>query len=172
MATRSSSALALRNQRTSAPIRRKSSGPNKKTEQLKKRLANLRKRASGLETDTKLALVTLGTPVALSLLKKHQGFELPTVGGINPNVLWGGALVLLGPTLVKGESGRMLSAAGLGMAAVGASESATAGTVVTAKAKKKKKSSVAGDEIGDDEIGDDEIGDDEIGDDEIGADDD
>jgi hypothetical protein len=173
VATRSSSgsAIQLRQQRVNVAPRRKAPGvSSKKHEAIRARLASLRKRATAVDTDTKAALVSIGVPAVVAMLgKKHKdgtpGFKLPTFAGVNPNLLWGAALALGGPRIIKGENGKLIAAAGVGLAAVGASESATAGTVLTAAAK-KKKTTVGDDEIGDDEIGDDEIGDDEIGDDE------
>jgi hypothetical protein len=168
VATRSSNAIVLRTQST--PARRRSSPKtSKKHEALKRRLSALRKRAGGaINSNTTQQLVTVGTPVALQLLKA-RGIELPTLGGINPMLMYGALFTLVAPTVFKGETGRYLVSAGLGMAAVGASQAAEAGSVMVAGGK-KSRSKVGDDELGDDELGDDELGDDELGDDELGDD--
>ena len=194
-----STQIVLRPQQASNLTKRRSSsggrGRSRRSSLTRQRIANLRKRVSNSSEDTKLAACTIGAPVVAALLEKHAGFTLPTVGGIHPHLLWGGLGALFGKKVFgNGETGRMIRAGGLGLAASAATEVTIAGTPLTAapaasgaSAKKttkkaattktaakktaKKKTSVAGDdEVGDDEVGDDEVGDDEVGDDEVGDD--
>lgn len=88
-----------------------------KYEALEKRMHAVGKRGKQLVTKRENGLIGIGAGVGLGLLAK-SGKKLPTIGNIDPNLLWGGALFLLGPELMKGKNGERIGAIGTGMLTV------------------------------------------------------
>ena len=99
-----------------------------KLEAAKERLANLSKRGMRAAADQELSAITVGAPVALGFAER-QGYALPTVFGLDPAVLYGGALALLGLKFVKGKNGKRLLAAGVGLLGSGGRDSIKRGSV-------------------------------------------
>jgi hypothetical protein len=147
MATRARNAIVLR----SAPVARRS-GPSPKLQKLEARLASVARRARDISSETESAMITVGVPAVLGLLRAN-GTVLPSFGGFHPLLVWGAPLALAGDKMIGGSWGRRVRAAGIGMLACAANDAGHRGTF-----------KVAGDEIGASEIGAD--------DDEVGADDD
>lgn len=56
-------------------------------------------------------------------------FQLPTVAGVDPALVWGFGLGFLAPHLVRGRAGKMLAQVGTGMATVGVFRSVQRGSV-------------------------------------------
>jgi hypothetical protein len=151
----SSSAIQLRPAFFSAQNNaRRSASISKKIEKAEARLKQVAAKARTVGEQTESAVITIGVPAVLGLLKAN-GTTLPTFGGFNPLLLWGAPLALLGSSVVGGKMGKRLTAAGVGMLAVASHSAAESGTFKS-----------GGDEIGGTEY---EIG---AADDEIGADDD
>lgn len=92
-------------------------------ERSKRVLQKAREQASEAEE----AVITVGTPAVIGLLKAN-GTNLPTFGGFDAMLVWGAPLALLAPKIVGGRWGRRLSAAGVGMVAVAANRAAEKGT--------------------------------------------
>jgi hypothetical protein len=86
-------------------------------EALESRLVRAGTRAKAVAQKRENGVISIVTGVGLGLLAK-SGKKLPTVAGIDPNLLYGGALFLLGPELMKGKNGDRLAALGTGMLTV------------------------------------------------------
>jgi hypothetical protein len=84
---------------------------------LEQRLSRAGVRAKAVAAKRENGVISIVTGVGLGLLAK-SGKKLPTVAGIDPNLLYGGALFLLGPELMKGKNGDRLAALGTGMLTV------------------------------------------------------
>lgn len=96
-------------------------------------------------------LLVLAGAAAPALLQRFGGRSLPTVGGIDPGILYGGVCIVLGARMA-GKNGARLRAFGTGLAAPAVARAVTTGSIKVS---------------GDDDVGaDDEIS----GDDDVGAD--
>jgi hypothetical protein len=105
------------------------------------RLAALSKRGRAVMADQELSAISIGAPIALGFAER-SGLALPTVMQLDPAILYGGAIALLG-FKVKGKNGKRMIAAGVGLLASGGRDSVKRGGV----------------RVGEDEIaGDEEVG--------------
>lgn len=115
--------LALR--RASLPVRRK--GPSPKMQKLQARVSSLSKRVREGASGHEHAMFAVGAAGLFSLAEKKT--TMPTVMGLDPALLFGAALYLGGPKVLKGSSGKKLEAAGEGLLALGAARSVARGGV-------------------------------------------
>jgi len=146
MATRSSAArrpAAIIVRQPAAPVARRSVTRSPKFEKLEKRLAAVGRRSRDAAAAAELDLITVGTPLALGMLKS-RGVKLPTIGGYSSEIVVGGVCALFGKKLLGGKNGDRVKAAGVGMLASIAGKVGEQGTL-----------KVAGDD--DEYTGDDEI---------------
>lgn len=74
-------------------------------------------------------LATVGAPFLVGLMKA-RGTSLPTVGGFDPNLVWGLGLALLGGKL-GGSFGQHAKNGGIGLLAVAAGRAGEVGTMRT-----------------------------------------
>lgn len=100
-------------------------------EALELRLRNAGRKTREHAQKREMGLISIGAGLAVGLLNK-SGKKLPTVAGLNPNLLYGAGLFVLGPELVKGRNGERLGALGAGMLTLAASEIPTKGVKVGA----------------------------------------
>ena len=84
----------------------------------------VRRRVTNAKREQKEMLATLAGPAALGWATA-RGVNLPTVAGIRPDALYGAVFGLGLPMFIKGNTGRMLSAAGVGMLACAARDLAS-----------------------------------------------
>jgi hypothetical protein len=80
---------------------------------------------SGLEGQ----LATIGAPLVVGLLKA-RGTALPSIGGFDPNLVWGLGLAILGSKL-GGNLGQHAKNGGVGLLAVAAGRAGETGSVRT-----------------------------------------
>jgi hypothetical protein len=110
---------AVRAKSTSlVPVRSKPPSVSKsRYEALEQRISRAGVKAREVASKRENQLIGIGTGVALGLLAK-SGKQLPTVAGLDPNLLYGAALFALAPEVVKGKNGERLAAIGTGMLTV------------------------------------------------------
>lgn len=113
-----------------APARRTAVVSKSRYEALETRIKSAGRRARDHAAKRENGLIGIGTGLALGLLNK-SGKKLPTIAGLNPNLLYGAGLFLLGPELMKGKNGERLGAIGTGFLTVAASEIPTKGIKVS-----------------------------------------
>lgn len=77
------------------------------------------RRAGSLAVKAKSQIAVAAGGGLLGALES-RGVALPTVGGVDPALLWGAALAFGFPMVVKGEMGALGSLAGAGVLSVGA----------------------------------------------------
>lgn len=120
---------------------------------LANRVQNLRKRGSHAARANEGTLLVLGGAALPAVISRFTGKPLPTFGGIDPGLLYGGLLIAAGMTM-KGKNAERLKQLGTGVAAPAIARAITTGSVKVS---------------GDDDVGaDDEIsGDDDVGAEEI-----
>lgn len=97
---------------------------------VKSRVAGLSKRAANMakEGEIELPALTLVGAALPAVYTRYAGKSLPSVGGIDPELLAGG--VLMGVSLaLRGRSRRMVAALGAGCAAPAVSRAIKTGTV-------------------------------------------
>jgi len=111
-------ALAKRPVPTAAPRRRSSAGLAK-LERMKLSAARARSRASRLARE-KQGVIIAGVGAAAIGFAEKKGYRLPTLGGIEPTLLYGLMIAFVGPMVVKGNAGEALSDIGEGLLAVAA----------------------------------------------------
>lgn len=92
------------------------------------RLKAVAKRAHSGMMEQEEAAIAIGAPLVLGLLEA-RGTRLPTVGGIDPAIVWGAALALLGPKALKGKNGKRIAAAGVGLLSSAARDSGKRGSL-------------------------------------------
>lgn len=107
------------------------------------RLQAIARRTRAGIAEQELSAITVGTPVAFAFAERN--WAIPTVMGLDPAVLYGGAMALIGLKLA-GKNGRRLLAAGCGLLASGARDSVKRGGI------KVGEDEIAGEEIGADEF--------------------
>lgn len=122
---------------------------------LKARVGALAKRSRAAAGRNEHTLLVLAGAAAPAAVQRFTGRGLPTVAGIDPGLLWGGALMAFG-MYMAGKNGERLKAIGTGVAAPAVARAISTGTI-----------KVSGDEeiIGaDDDVGadDDDVGGEEI----------
>ena len=127
------------------PIARRS-GPSPKIAKLEKRLAAVARRTRDATAEAELDLITVGTPLALGMMKA-RGVKLPTIAGYSSEIVVGGVAALFGKKLLGGRNGERVKAAGVGMLASIAGKVGEQGTLKVAG----DDDEVAGDEIGADD---------------------
>jgi hypothetical protein len=119
-------ATAARKGSSSIVVRRH--GPSPKLVKAEATIKRMRARArSGTGLEGQLA--TVGAPLLVGLLKA-RGTNLPTVGGFDPNLVWGLAGALLGGK-VGGSIGQHIKNGGIGLLAVAAGRAGETGSVRT-----------------------------------------
>lgn len=127
------SALA---KRSTTPVRR--SGPSPKLVKLQTQMKALRTRTANTANEHSDVLIGTGAVVAFaSYEKKHAekdkqgnpGKALPTIMDLDPALVYGAALYLLGRKAAAGKSGRMLESAGKGLVTYAAGRSVYRGSV-------------------------------------------
>lgn len=106
------------------------SGPSPKLLKLQARLKNLGSRAGAKAAGVELRAITIGAPVAFAMAER-KGVKLPSVMGLDPALLIGGALAVFGGK-AGGRNGKRLEAAGDGILAYAAARSAARGSVKVA----------------------------------------
>lgn len=92
------------------------------------RLANLSKRARAGLVEQEESAIAIGAPLLLGVLEA-RGHSLPTVMNIDPAIVWGGALAVAGMKFLKGKNGKRVTAAGVGLLASAARDSAKRGGI-------------------------------------------
>lgn len=95
---------------------------------LQARLKNLGGRAGKAAAEMELKAITVGAPVAFTLLER-RGTHIPSVMGIDPAVFIGALLSLGGKKIAGGKNGARIEAAGDGLLAYGAARSAARGSI-------------------------------------------
>lgn len=95
---------------------------------LQERMSSISKRARAGVAAQEEAAISVGSALVVGVLEA-RGTRLPSFMGLDPNLLWGAALVLGGPRLMKGKNGKRLEAAGVGLLACAAKDSAVRGSV-------------------------------------------
>jgi hypothetical protein len=123
------------------------SGPSPKLLKLQARLKNLGGRAAKGAAAMELKAITVGAPVAFTLLER-RGTRIPSVMGIDPAIVLGAVLSLGGKRIAGGKNGARIEAAGDGLLAYGAARSAARGSIRVA--------GEGGDDDDDDDDDDDE----------------
>ncbi len=119
---------------------------------LQTRVMSAAKRSKVVAQRNEDTLLVFGGAALPALIQRFTGKSLPTIAGIDPGLLFGGAAIVLS-SQVGGKNGARLKALGTGMAAPGIARAIQTGTIKVS---------------GDDDVGaDDEIS----GDDDVGADD-
>jgi hypothetical protein len=88
------------------------------------RVATAAKREAQLQSNV---IASAAAAYALGYAKKN-GMKLPTIGGIEPAILYGAILAYAGPKVAKGRNGQLVQAAGAGLLTVGAYQYARSGT--------------------------------------------
>jgi hypothetical protein len=111
------------------------------------RVKNGAKRTHQAAARNEQTLLVLAGAAAPALIQRFTGKPLPTVAGIDPAILFGGALIAFG-MYSPGKNGERMKSIGLGMAAPGISRAVATGTIKVS---------------GDDDVGDDDVGDDDVG---------
>jgi hypothetical protein len=111
--------------RSTAPVVSKS-----KFEELKIRTANAAKRLKAASAEDTDAMVGVGSALALALYEKG-GRQLPTVMGVDPALLWGGAAWALSRGR-KTKGAEMARSAGLALVTIGVNRSAMRGSMKVA----------------------------------------
>lgn len=113
---------------------------------LQARVQNLAKRGRHAASRNEGTLLVLGGAALPAAVQRFTGKGLPTVMGIDPGLLWGGALMALGMNM-GGKNGDRLKHLGTGVAAPAVARAITSGTI----------------KVGEDEIlgADDDVGDDD-----------
>lgn len=99
--------------------RRAPSVSKSKYEALESRLVRAGQKTRAVASKRENGIIAIGAGVALGVMAK-KGKNLPTVGGIDPALLYGAALFIAGPELLKGKNGERLGALGQGMLTVAA----------------------------------------------------
>lgn len=92
------------------------------------REAGRRARQSAVRAAQKGTVLSLGGAAALAVAEQ-RGVALPTLGGIDPAVLYGAALAFGAPMALKGKSGAALASVGEGVLCVGLHRSIVRGSV-------------------------------------------
>lgn len=97
---------------------------------IKGRVGALSKRAGNIakEAEVELPMLTLAGAAAPAIYTRYAGKSLPSVGGIDPELLAGGVIMGLSMAL-RGRSRRMVMALGAGCAAPAVSRAIKTGTV-------------------------------------------
>lgn len=114
---------ALAKRRSMPNFRR---GPSPKLVKLQSRLSSLQKRARERASGHEGVVASTLAPVVMAMAQKHV--NLPTVAGIDKNLLYGGLAYIVGPKL-GGKTGQLVRSAGQGLLAVGAAASAARGGI-------------------------------------------
>lgn len=97
---------------------------------VKSRVAGLSKRAANVakEGEIELPLLTLAGAAVPAIYTRYAGKSLPSIGGIDPELLAGG--VIMGVSLaLRGRTRRMVAALGAGCAAPAVSRAIKTGSV-------------------------------------------
>ena len=92
------------------------------------RLNALQRRARAGFAEQEESAIAIGAPLLLGVLE-GRGTRLPSVFGIDPAIVWGGALAVAGMKFMKGKNGRRLTAAGVGLLSSAARDSAKRGSI-------------------------------------------
>jgi hypothetical protein len=144
--------MAFTKRRTALAVRRPVTASPKYIA-LANRVQNLRKRGTHAARANEGTLLVLGGAALPAIIARFTGKPLPTFGGIDPGLLYGGIMLAAGMSM-KGKSGERLKQLGTGVAAPAIARAIQTGTVKVS---------------GDDDVGaDDDIsGDDDVGADEI-----
>ena len=143
--------MAFTKRRTALAVRRPVTASPKYIA-LANRVQNLRKRGTHAARANEGTLLVLGGAALPAIIARFTGKPLPTFGGIDPGLLYGGLLLAAGMTM-RGKSAERMKQLGTGVAAPAIARAIQTGTV-----------KVSGDDVGaDDDIsGDDDVGGDEI----------
>lgn len=99
----------------------------------------LAKRAKAGVEQQEEAAIAVGAALLVGVLE-NRGTRLPTFMGLDPNLVWGAALALGGPRVMRGKNGKRLEAAGVGLLSCAAKDAAVRGSI-----------KVGAEEIGDDD---------------------
>lgn len=105
-------------------VRRAPSVPKSKYENIVRLQSSAKKRAKEMASERIGIIVAAGAGAAIGLAEK-KGTALPTVGGIQPTILYGAILAFVVPEMTKGKLGRMSAEAGAGLLTLGAYKLAT-----------------------------------------------
>lgn len=95
---------------------------------LQTRLQHVGKKAKAAVGQQEEAAISVGTALLAGVMQS-RGTILPTFMNLDPNLVWGAGLALLGPRVMKGKNGARLEAAGVGLLSVAAHSAAVRGTV-------------------------------------------
>lgn len=92
------------------------------------RVAALAKRARAGLVEQEESAIAIGAPLLLGVVEA-RGHSLPTVFNIDPAITWGAALAVAGMKFLKGKNGKRVTAAGVGLLASAARDSAKRGSI-------------------------------------------
>lgn len=138
--------MAFQKRRTAVVVRRPVT-QNPRYLRLLSRVKSGAKRTHLAAAKNEQTLLVLGGAALPALIQRFSGKSLPTVAGIDPSILFGGALLAAG-MYTAGKNGERMKSLGMGMAAPGIARAIQTGTIKVS---------------GDDDVGDDDVGDDDVG---------
>lgn len=121
---------ATRSASTTVPARR-SITSNPKYQALEKRVKSLGKRVREGAGSARDPMMFLGGAALPAVYTRFSGKSLPTVGGVDPELLYGGG-AMLASLFVKGKASHMLRTIGAGIAAPAVNRSIKSGSVKVA----------------------------------------
>lgn len=111
------STLARRSAPAFAP--RRSHAGLAKYRKLKDSVARRTASARRAAADRKGTIIAAATAAGVGYAER-KGYQMPTIGGVEPTLLYGGVLLALGGTVAKGNSRKALDEVASGMLAVAA----------------------------------------------------